>query len=105
MQASAGNVTGNMPTLGNNQFGFFGIQTHPGSATPSNQDNLMTQQLGLDQLVIGSNGTTAIMTNNPGNQWQGAGFEFETSYVASRPLIVKSQFCCKFSSTHLVVVH
>jgi hypothetical protein len=76
MQATAGNVTGNMPTLGANQFGFFGMHTHPGSATPSNQDNLMTQQLGLDQMVIGTNGTTAIMTNNPGNQWQGAGFEF-----------------------------
>jgi hypothetical protein len=77
MQATAGNVTGNMPTLGANQFGFFGMHTHPGSATPSEQDNLMTQQLGLDQMVIGTNGNTAIMTNNPGNQWQGAGFEFE----------------------------
>jgi hypothetical protein len=76
-QATAGSVSGNMPTLGNNQFGFFGMHTHPGSATPSNQDNLMTQQLGLDQIVIGTNGNTVIMTNNPGNQWQGAGFEFE----------------------------
>jgi hypothetical protein len=77
MQATAGSVSGNMPTLGNNQFGFFGMHTHPGSATPSNQDNLMTQQLGLDQMVIGTNGTTAIMTNNPSNNWQGAGFDFE----------------------------
>lgn len=76
-QATSGTVSGNMPTLGNNQFGFFGMHTHPGSATPSNQDNLMTQQLGLDQMVIGTNGTTAIMTNNPSNNWQGQGFEFE----------------------------
>jgi hypothetical protein len=77
MQATAGNVTGNMPTLGANQFGFFGMHTHPGSATPSEQDLKMTQQLGLDQMVIGTNGSAAIFANNPGDQWQGAGFEFE----------------------------
>lgn len=76
-QATPGSVSGNMPTLGNNQFGFFGMHTHPGSATPSEQDLRMTQQLGLDQLVVGTNGATAIMTSNPGNQWQGMGFEFE----------------------------
>ena len=37
-QATSGSVSGNMPTLGNNQFGFFGMHTHPGSATPSEQD-------------------------------------------------------------------
>ena len=76
-QATAGSVSGNMPTLGNNQFGFFGMHTHAGSATPSGQDDAMTQQLGLDQMVIGTNGTTAIMTSNPSNNWQGKGFEFE----------------------------
>jgi hypothetical protein len=76
-QATSGSVSGNMPTLGANQFGFFGMHTHSGSATPSGQDNLMTQQLGLDQMVIGTNGATAILTNNPSNNWQGAGFEFE----------------------------
>jgi murein DD-endopeptidase MepM/ murein hydrolase activator NlpD len=66
-----------MPTLGANQFGFFGMHTHPGSAMPSGQDYAMTQKLGLDQLVIGTNGTQAIFANNPGNDWQGMGFEFE----------------------------
>jgi hypothetical protein len=76
-KATSGSVSGNMPTLANNQFGFFGMHTHPGSATPSGQDLRMTQQLGLDQLVVGTNGTQAIFTNNPSNNWQGAGFEFE----------------------------
>ncbi len=80
VQAGANNITGNMPTLGNNQFGFFGMHTHSGSATPSGQDYAMTQQLGLDQMVIGTNGTTAIMTNNPSNNWQGAGFKFEGAW-------------------------
>jgi Peptidase family M23 len=75
-QATAGSVSGNMPTLGDNQFGFFGMHTHPGDSTPSNQDNLMTQQLGLDQMVVGNNGTATIFTNNPSDNWQGAGFEF-----------------------------
>ena len=88
VQAGANNVTGNMPTLGNNQFGFFGMHTHSGSATPSGQDYAMTQQLGLDQLVVGTNGATAILTNNPGNQWQGAGFEFERSYLGGRNLAI-----------------
>jgi hypothetical protein len=79
-QASSGNVTGNMPTLGNNQFGYFGMHTHPESATPSEQDLRMTQQLGLDQFVIGTNGTSAIMTNKPSNAWQGKRFEFESAY-------------------------
>lgn len=69
-----------MPTLGNNQFGFFGMHTHPESATPSEQDLRMTQQLGLDQFVIGTNGTSAIMTNKPSNAWQGAAFRFENAY-------------------------
>ena len=77
VQAGANNVTGNMPTLGNNQFGFFGMHTHSGNATPSNQDHAMMHQLGLDQMVIGNNGAQAIFTNNPSNSWQGAGFEFE----------------------------
>ena len=85
-QATAGSVSGNMPTLGDNQFGFFGMHTHGGSATPSGQDYLMTQQLGLDQLVVGMNGTQAIFTNNPSNNWQGKGFEFEDSYISWRPL-------------------
>jgi hypothetical protein len=76
-KATAGSVSGNMPTLGNNQFGFFGMHTHPGSATPSGQDLRMTQQLGLDQLVIGNNGTQAIFADKAGNDWQGMGFEFE----------------------------
>jgi murein DD-endopeptidase MepM/ murein hydrolase activator NlpD len=83
MQASSGNVTGNMPTLGANQFGFFGMHTHSGSAMPSGQDYAMTQQLGLDQMVIGNNGAQAIFTNNPGNQWQGAGFLFEGPIVSN----------------------
>lgn len=76
-KATEHSVSGNMPTLGNNQFGFFGMHTHSGSATPSGQDYAMTQQLGLDQMVIGTNGTAAIMTSNPGNDWQGKGFEFQ----------------------------
>jgi hypothetical protein len=84
-QATAGSVSGNMPTLGNNQFGFFGMHTHPGSATASAQDVLMTQQLGLDQMVIGINGTAAIFANNPSNNWQGKGFEFEGPYSDAYP--------------------
>ena len=87
-QATSGSVSGNMPTLGNNQFGFFGMHTHAGNATLSGQDFAMTQQLGLDQMVIGTNGTAAIFANNAGNQWQGAGFEFERSYLGGRNLAI-----------------
>ena len=46
----------------------------------------MTQQLGLDQLVVGTNGTQAIFTSNPSDNWQGKGFLFQDSYIAGRPL-------------------
>ena len=82
-QATAGSVSGNMPTLGNNQFGFFGMHTHAGNATLSGQDFAMTQQLGLDQMVIGTNGTQVILTNNASDNWQGAGFLFEGPIVSN----------------------
>ena len=67
VSATSGSVSGNMPTLGNNQFGFFGMHTHGGIAMPSGQDYLMTQQLGLDQMVIGNNGAQAIFADKPSN--------------------------------------
>lgn len=76
-QSTSGSVSGNMPTLGNNQFGFFGMHTHSGNAMPSGQDITMTRQLGLDQFVIGENDYSAIFTNSPSNSWQGSSFRFE----------------------------
>jgi hypothetical protein len=75
-QATAGSVSGNMPTLGDNQFGFFGMHTHGDSAAPSAQDFKMTQQLGLDQMVVGDNGSAVIFADKASNDWQGEGFEF-----------------------------
>ena|GEM_PF-4467931 len=77
IQATAGSVSGNMPTLGAGQTAFFGMHTHGENATPSTQDFKMTQQLGLDQMVVGNYGTSAIFTNSPSNGWQGASFKFE----------------------------
>ena len=54
-------VSGNMPTLGNNQTAFFGMHTHGDNGTPSALDFKMTQQLGLDQMVVGTNGTAAYL--------------------------------------------
>ena len=75
--ATQESVSGTMPTLGTGQTAFFGMHTHPGDSTPSNQDLVQTNKSGLDQVVIGSTDASAIFTNSPSNNWQGSNFRFE----------------------------
>lgn len=83
VQSSAHSVSGTMPVLGQNQTAVFGMHTHPHTGSPSSQDIRMTETLGLDQVVLGSDGASSIFSTKPSSNWQGKGFKFEGAYIDS----------------------
>ena len=80
VNANSNSISGTLPTLGENQTAFFGMHTHEGDSLPSQQDLKMTDELGLDQVVIGGKNNAAIFTTESSNNWQGKKFEFEGAY-------------------------
>jgi hypothetical protein len=84
VSATPESVSGTMPTPGDGQTAFFGMHTHPGDATPSQQDYVTTQYLGLDQAVVGNNGQGILFATNSSNNWTGKKFKFN-DYATGTP--------------------
>ena len=87
--ATAGSVSGTMPSLGAGQTGVFGMHTHPDGSQPSNQDLMQASQLGTDQVIVGPNGMNYVVV--PGTQGIGGGeFKFENGYLGGRGIRTSS---------------